>query len=135
MMAPRSSWARSASASSRCSTATYSSLRLSASLNAASSTSRIARLAGGVALPPSMRGSRATRSSVGGAHCGGRLARLLQHTAGDAGLLVEQREQQMVRGDLGIATFEGRALRGGERLLRFDCQLLKVHGSGCLGGS
>ena len=64
MMAPRSSSARLASASSRCSTATYSSLSASASLNAASSVSRSAREAGGVALPPSTRGSRATRSSA-----------------------------------------------------------------------
>ena len=60
--APRSSPARLASASSRCSTATYSSLSVSASVNAASSVSRSARDAGGVALPPSTRGRREIRS-------------------------------------------------------------------------
>ena len=64
MMAPRSSPARLASASSRCSTATYSSLSVSASVNAASSVSRSARDAGGVALPPSTRGRREIRSSA-----------------------------------------------------------------------
>src|SRR5581483_5410402 len=42
-------------------------------------------------------------------------------------LLVEQREQQVVGRQLGVAASQGEALRGGDRLLRLDRQLVEVH--------
>ena len=42
-------------------------------------------------------------------------------------LLVEERERQMVGRELGIAGAARELLRGGDRLLALECQLLKVH--------
>ena len=42
-------------------------------------------------------------------------------------LLVEERKRQMVRRELGIAGAARKLLRGGDRLLALECQLLKVH--------
>jgi hypothetical protein len=123
MIAARSSPAWSARASSRCSTATYSSFSASASVNARSSASRSGRDAGRLDV-------RALHAGERGQPVGGRrarrlraLARLLENACGDALLLVEQRHQQVVGRDLGIAVLDGRPLGRGKRFLGLDCQL------------
>ena len=42
-------------------------------------------------------------------------------------LLVEQRQQQVLGGQLGVAAAQRRVLRGSDRLLALDCQLAEVH--------
>ena len=42
-------------------------------------------------------------------------------------LLVEQRQQQVLGGQLGVAAAPRRVLRGSDRLLALDCQLVEVH--------
>ena len=50
-----------------------------------------------------------------------------QHGHDDAAVLLEQRQQQMLRRDLRIAARASEALRGRERLLRLDCESVCLH--------
>ena len=54
-------------------------------------------------------------------------AQALEHGHDDAALLLEQREQQVHRSDLGITTPSGQPLGGLDGLLRFDCESISLH--------
>ena len=64
------------------------------------------------------------------AHAARVCAGLLEDAGRNAPLLVEQREQQVVGGELGVATCDRVALSGCEGLLGLDCQLREVHSTG-----
>ena len=66
---------------------------------------------------------------------GGRaLAGLLQDARRHAPVLVDEGREQVLGRELGVAAGDRVALRGGERLLCLDRQLLEVHRSGCFAG-
>ena len=73
------------------------------------------------------RGLRVQSLVGAAAHPLGVGARPPQHGHDDPALLLEQREQQVLRCDLGISACACEALRGCERLLRLDCESVSLH--------
>ena len=130
---PRTSWSASSSASRgttssasrRCSTEAYSSPRARISSKALSSTRRNARR--GLRL----RGAARDRGLVPhaclclGAQLRGAVARAIDERSRQ--VLLEQRDRQVIRRELGIAQPARKLLRARDRLLRLECQLVEVH--------
>ena len=113
-------------ATNRCSVLTYSSLSRSASCSAASVTWR-SRGDSATCEPPCARGSlsssrahrRRDRRRIG--------VHLADDRRDDAFLLFEEREQQVLRQDLGMSLAIGELLRAEDRFLCFLCVLVDVH--------
>ena len=68
-----------------------------------------------------------------GAKGRGAVAGTVDESAGQ--LLVEERQRQVVGGELGVARAPRELLRGGDRLLALECQLLEVHVSSLVPGA
>ena len=54
-------------------------------------------------------------------------ARAPEHRHDDAAVLLEQRDEQMLRSDLGVAARAGEPLRSGKRLLGLDGESICLH--------
>ena len=72
-------------------------------------------------------GWRVERLVGAAAHPLGIGARAPQHRHDDAAVLLEQRDEQVLRRDLGVAARAGEPLRGGKRLLGLDCESICLH--------
>ena len=124
--------APAASASSRCSTATYSSFSASASVNGLLErlAGRAARRRLHVARPP-CAAATASRASTAARIAAGMRARPSRGcAAATLASCVEQREQQVVGGELGVAAGDGVALGGCEGLLGLYGEFREVHIAG-----
>ena len=64
-----------------------------------------------------------------GAHGRRVVAEPLQDRDDDALVLLEQRGEQVRRGDLGVGVLGGEPLGGGHRLLRLDGEAIRLHAS------
>ncbi len=61
------------------------------------------------------------------AHALGIRAGAAQHRDDDAAVLLEQRKEEVMGHDLGVAARAGKALSRGERLLGLDCESISLH--------